>query len=105
MAESKHTKGPWRAIPDYPEYGFESRSLGNFLIESANDPVAYSSDCVDEEVEAANARLIAAAPELLEAVEECAGLAMQYGDGGPRSEVFTVLYNRLRAAIAKATEE
>lgn len=65
MADSLHTKGPWRCYADLPStepnwhiVTNESRKrvLANVHIEPGNA------------VDAANARLIAAAPELLEAL-------------------------------------
>jgi hypothetical protein len=50
----------------------------------------------DVPVLVANARLIAAAPDLLEVARQCAELAERWGEQGP-------LVRAARAAIAKAT--
>lgn len=66
----KGTPGPWIAKTDYPTYG----QLGSFKVE-ANEPpyglVICERGSYHERAKemAANARLIAAAPELLEALE------------------------------------
>lgn len=97
----KHTPGPW----------IEGR-LGNFRIYGPpnigreSGPIAESLPVNDTEKQRANARLIAAAPELLEALEEWHS---PY-DGWNKAELVkrydypTVrrIY-RTRAAIAKAT--
>ena len=63
MAETKHTPGPWRIHCDlYAE-------AGDNLI------VAKAKQFTDYKVSMANARLIAAAPELLEALKETRWLA------------------------------
>jgi hypothetical protein len=84
---SKHTPGPWR----YSEaYGY---------IDSVNDTIVDLGD-VRTETERANARLIAAAPELLAA---CKFLLTQCNSagldtlGGP----FQAEFHEARAAIAQ----
>lgn len=60
---SKHTKGPW-IVEAFPEEG------GDFAISAESGVfVAISIGGIPNEI--ANARLIAAAPELLEALEMC----------------------------------
>ncbi len=77
---SKHTKGPWRAVGSTVYF---PNSLGGFCIQS----------CPDSQE---NARLIAAAPELLEIVID---LLDAFGEGDSEIE------NDARAIIAKATGE
>ena len=93
---SKHTPGPWRAS----ELGVLSDKLtsyGNWYVCSLIDP--------DNEEHKANARLIAAAPELLESLEDLLsnldemGLATMPGD---TFENMRETVDRARAAIAKA---
>ncbi len=61
----KHTPGPWyRGEVDNSIYIWEEGGDGGFIAE-------VSSEDTDAETLVANARLIAAAPELLEALELC----------------------------------
>lgn len=55
--EMKHTPGPWR-------------TTGSLISNESRVLVASLSGASDDDVEAANARLIAAAPELLAALKE-----------------------------------
>jgi hypothetical protein len=59
MNNASHTKGPWHVIPD-----FRTEEDLRLVIRSDTEGVAEVRVCHQEE---ANARLIAAAPELLEA--------------------------------------
>src|SRR5690554_4275769 len=95
---SKHTPGPWfinRESEDVIE--------GKLSIESVNAEtklsyfIAQVDECKSQE---ANARLISAAPELLEALEAITDLYDT--DEGCRS---LQEYQAARAAIAKATGE
>jgi hypothetical protein len=81
---SKHTPGPWR---------FEPHSVGSnyMLIYCSNTP--GEGDNVRGYCGAANARLIAAAPDMLDAL-----LAMLHDDD------HDLACAKARAAIAKATE-
>ena len=91
---TQHTPGPW--VTDRNQHG-ECHVMDEFGIAIADMAVDYSSIKKIEEHEA-NARLIAAAPELLEALKDmldghedaCTG----YGEGAA---------DKARAAIAKAT--
>ncbi len=101
MEEVKHTKGPWKCEIDSGE-GWKGRYL--YVTVSAGATLIAYFDATfseypeaDEEI-AANARLMTAAPELLEALQglmelESRGRLMPVG-----SE-----WNAARAAIAKAT--
>lgn len=110
---TKHTQGPW-VVHEGDEIDVRSANPADL----AQAPIYY---CIAEnigghvhgenfddysEVEA-NARLIAAAPELLEALE---GMIEVYGsegdvDGLPKHEVELNLIAFARAAIAKARGE
>lgn len=61
MSKFKHTPGPWKSHGRIAQPGFPHHAV------AANTLIArvYSESFGDEENEAANARLIAAAPELL----------------------------------------
>jgi hypothetical protein len=90
---TKHTAGPWRA--------YESSDDGWFNIEAESDgsDVVGCEGCANE----ANARLIAAAPELLEALEEAETYLVERGIDIRGVTGRTVILPKMRAAIAKAT--
>lgn len=88
--ETKHTQGPWRMLP--PSTGVDA----NWHVTDSDDTFVahvYGFSHSVDEASKANARLIAAAPDLLEALQELAGLVttapQQYIDAA-------------NAAIAKA---
>lgn len=88
--ERKYTKGPWKyAGQVYDDYGRKSYSVvdefGIEIVGELGGPI-YEHD----------AQLIAAAPCLLEALEECVGNLVR------NDESFEFL-KRARAAIARAT--
>ena len=96
MAQAKHTPGPWFSDVD----GFGSNRVGAFgfdtfegthILAQVRSPEGVSFDAAK-----ANARLIAAAPDMLDALRACVVFADQNG------EVNGV---NIRAAIAKATGE
>jgi hypothetical protein len=93
---SKHTPGPWRAsnATVYAPNQNAPRQMIPIKIESGWLDGAWESD--DEAH--ANARLIAAAPEMLEALELIDGYD---GDAIPVSQV----RETVRAALAKARGE
>jgi hypothetical protein len=104
---SKHTPGPWEANG----YHIRQRITGTRSIAEVaytgphhTPPNEYPKSCrlVDE----ANARLIAAAPDLLEALEKCAAVigAPQEGHWATDDEVNDA-YDSAVAAIAKAKGE
>lgn len=65
MTEQSHTPGPWGAVVD------NGRTIIYLMQSYLGNHIAYLSDGgVPEEQEAANARLIASAPELLEALDK-----------------------------------
>ena len=109
MSNTKHTPGPW-FITEGPTYGHTSR----LKVESAPDaerefgmvimersvqsglPSALDQECM------ANAKLIAAAPELLEALEETSAALLQYFSGVGSKVDAKARYELARAAIAKS---
>ena len=95
MSNAKHTQGPWRVG------GTEQR-----VIFADNGDVVARIACYGEqsetpEADKANARLIAAAPELLAALQWAVGFIDTYASkaSGPA----TPELNKCRAAIVKAT--
>lgn len=102
--ERKYTKGPWAYInPD----GFTVRHP---QVYSDTGPVCNATWLGDGKIYElrANARLIAAAPDLLDALEECRFALEPYDDVKPRDwstdrERLRRAHEAARAAIAKAT--
>jgi hypothetical protein len=84
MSAPKHTPGPWRVA-------------NGTQIRSQRDQIAKVWMMRDGEGNS-NARLIAAAPEMLEALK-----AMAEGCSFPADDVQRAIRDRARAAIAKAT--
>ena len=102
MSEAKHTPGPWHAKLQMSR---DRRPLG-WTIEHANGRIGWSSYATAHpnegegppyEIGGANARLIAAAPDLLDAAIRTIEENLHLADG----ENCTL--NRLKRAVAKAT--
>lgn len=104
---TQHTPGPWQAVKD--QFG---GTVGATRIDAANGhAVAYARERGPNGHDGeANARLIAAAPELLEALKELARLvhqnnALQHAGIEVSADAWGQMYqvtNEARAAIAKA---
>lgn len=93
---SKHTPGPWHVSE---EWDGTSIKAGQFHVTHTIQWCGWHPEEEDKAVTQANARLIAAAPELLEALvdlERTAGLPAMMDDP---------VRVKARAAIAKATGE
>ena len=102
MSESKHTPGPWKV-------------LGRNVL--AKKPFGYVCWCdmtKQKEQHEANARLIAAAPELLTATKECADALANIINAARNGQPYSVdelvkLFADIRClgdeAVAKATGE
>lgn len=94
---SKHTQGPWALLPeecDKPYIRIRGTALGGrYKIANVLTPVYENVHAREAEETRANARLIAAAPELLEALKN-------FVDGCSTSVDAAA---QARAAIAKAT--
>lgn len=100
---SKHTPGPWLIAAGTTVYALNAHGYNRF---SAQAQRGHTSDKwpTDEEELEANARLIAAAPELLEALKDCS----EYLSDIPESAVggddeAGRINRRAIAAIRKAT--
>lgn len=92
---SKHTPGPW---VHHPEDNIISHGDGRLLIEWQG-----RSKHVSAEERDANARLIAAAPELLEALQLLEAEMVLSGNAGSEDYGWKPAIEKTRAAIAKAT--
>lgn len=97
---TKHTPGPWYADPSKRVTGFAVTHDGepNPLAIALRKPKNSYSKGIPDTKALANARLIAAAPELLEALESFPGFLCGTESGDAWIE-------QIRAAIAKARGE
>ena len=108
---SGHTSGPWLKST------IGRRNDGSIAVMSKDGPVAYANllryvkrgtaHSINDAESESNARLIAAAPELLEALKRCAELLDDYsdvndGEDGPRPNRAMSLLTDVEDAIAKA---
>jgi len=90
-----HTTGPWDVLDGIPDGG--GIAIGPILPTVGHiAEVTYNGGNAE-----ANARLIAAAPELLEALEQCARLLRI----GNRNNMFAEAADRADVAITKAKGE
>lgn len=104
-----HTPGPWKA---YWQRSYSYNRVGNWGFVSREGTIEHREvrtfNCSEEDPEcAANARLIAAAPEMLAVLEALVGVAdyasAAIGDDNTlNSPTLRRLIDRARAAIAKA---
>lgn len=100
----KHTKGPWEVCDDDTSVHSPSQDMIVHTAEMPGDPAMYPQSFEEEE---ANARLIAAAPELLEALKiaegELRAISEVISTYGVEECLQTVAeLKKIRAAIAKA---
>ena len=103
---SKHTPGPWFIERRTNDGGTTHHSItASEGIGWANDRYMSVSGCIDEH----DARLIAAAPELLEACSAMIEWDDRENDFAvdfyKRMELCVLAFQKARAAIAKATGE
>lgn len=100
MAEEvKHTPGPWKLLAVGDNQRFCPADQNNHSILTLEDEGSSTFACVYEE---SDAHLIAAAPDLLEALKETLFLASAYGPEGKSPTEENAILDRARAAIAKA---
>lgn len=104
MSETKHTPGPW--VFCWDKYGKESEIHGKSELNDAPICIVLHDDVTESgaEEQLANARLIAAAPELLEALKaliDNVGICICYDE----SERECKAWEMAEAAIAKAEGE
>jgi hypothetical protein len=115
MGKSKHTPGPWKAQPrEFPEGQWFLEGQWEVVSTCENERlIAEAAPHIDSDSEEANARLIAAAPELLEALVWMVENDETYEGDEPIREhngrtwnevnaYWIEGLNRARAAIAKA---
>lgn len=99
-----YTPGPWRVHEDIPSDSYcpliEAENSEGYSVDIANvsRPAAGGLDNME-----ANAKLIAAAPELLEALKLCAILINKRVTAGNVSVDFLKIQDLAFSAIAKAT--
>jgi hypothetical protein len=98
---TKHTPGPWHLQP-----------IGRELYVEADGPAFIcdmQKDCLlegmDDSAIMPNARLIASAPELLEALQDCLPWVSDYFCSLDDADQAKEAMAKARAAIAKATGE
>ena len=96
MSGAAHTPGPWIAVHCADDGG-------EFSMHAANG-INVALSIGGTKSEAANARLIAAAPELLEALQACMDFLEPMRFDRPSDDARALELDELsRAAIAKAT--
>jgi len=108
---SKHTKAPWR----YEELACEDSNGDGYVYDSQDRCVCHAGDSTGiqgrpetafpADENKANGILIAAAPDLLEAIEQIVYEADNRNDGEPQAEIGWDDIDKARAAIAKAKGE
>ena len=106
MKKSKHTPGPWEAGDGVILCADPDMAIGS-VFPCDRDKSAHGTGFTYGEVTKANARLIAAAPELLEAAQRSAA-ALRSGGIAPSAtsdNPLEWLLHQTEAAIAKATGE
>lgn len=106
--KTQHTPGPWEVHHRHPD---PLTRLGHAEITSAGGhgylgegyTVAIADMyCMDDDAQKANARLIAAAPALLAALEKAQWSLTAFVGGVPFGPVDEAVLNEARAAIAAA---
>jgi len=119
MSNAEHTPGPWR-VEDigtnclfikgqvHIEHGAsasEREYYSNLATVTQRDPHPRLGGGIHRDVTAANARLIAAAPELLESLSGLVALAEQMNDASDEGGQLDGRFDAAVAALAKATGE
>lgn len=107
--ETKHTPGPWElsTIPFEIRNTDSAAAIYGPMSEQGGSPlIADVSRSAGDGQASANAKLIAAAPEMLEALKEInEWLFVNYPEHGGINEFGTCpTFNKVRSAIKKATE-
>lgn len=110
MSNSKHTPGPWTVLPEEADKDYlrirGTRLGGRYKVANVHMPRLWESHYVLRDranaESGSNARLIAAAPDLLEALKACAAVCA--GETMSKSGLIHAL-EKARAALARATGE
>ena len=106
---SGHTPGPWAVKPYRGEHGFASEHFrqidGQGWDALARVVVRMAGGEFDSPEGAANARLIAAAPDMLEALEKALELLEPFDDPELSLGLGKDALTSIRAALNKATKE
>lgn len=100
MNNPKHTPGPWAVSAENPRKVIAVRSLNGLDPLTGENLIGGASVHPDAE---ANARLIAAAPELLKVLKEIADI--RTATTADDAHLLGACISHARAAIAKATGE
>ena len=100
--ETKFTKGEWKILPGKSQRDvFESGRL--LATAYNNNTVSKQNICLEEAI--ANAKLIAAAPDMFNALEELLAQVKQFTDGNiGEQDYFRDEISNAKKAIKKATE-
>jgi hypothetical protein len=107
MSNTKHTPGPWRYIPNLIGAANGAQDDGYaypYLIYAGSEFVAQvvTDQLCEKSCDEENARLIAAAPAMLEALQ---ALVSGWPGSGAVINVRAAVFQKARAAIAAATGE
>ena len=103
-ATPKHTPGPWTVEQrDVVSLGNAYEEVGPVLVFAGDQRVATCETYTAADEDAPNARLIAAAPDLAEALGLCVVVLGRVGDGKHAESAYAAhAYGLARAALAKA---
>ena len=104
MSATKHTPGPWatrRSLDGSGDVGITAPGVLNVIAECFADMRRPGEFATDEA--SANARLIAAAPEMLEALDRIADLSRALRQGGPDPMDLQGLSDALNEAVDLAS--
>lgn len=97
MSEHKHTPGSWNPVQE-SQFWVVTDSQGQRLASLLESEIVFT-DGIEHDDAQANAKLMAAAPELLEALQ----MAMEIGDQCSRA-FLAKFQGMAKVAIAKATQ-
>lgn len=107
MSEAKHTRGDWQVMPeecDKPYIRIRGTVLGcRFKIANVLTPVYDNVHAREAEETRANAKLIAAAPNLLDALNAVMTDINDAAANGATSPLHIETRHKARSAIAAAT--
>jgi hypothetical protein len=101
VSSPSHTPGPWNI-----QFSSGNNGQGGYVhrLQSGITIIQHLNGTTEKEIHA-NARLIAAAPELLDILKDCAGVLQSFEDQlKGKSFAVTDVLAKSRAAIAKATQ-